>query len=210
MKVLSMFQKPRFVALKYEKPETYETGLIPPTRPFGRMWLCGVRDNHPYLGLVVFMGTHNTSIQGQASIFISFLLISLWLSVQTHTMKAAMEKQKAQFEAANQYWHKINSKNEQKIDYLCWGVQQVNPYLKGRLPEDIPEWMQANVQAGRGRFSDGMSHIPRKCWPGATSAGAASASKNVEDKGNGKAEEGDNDERGKKKAWEARDKDLNE
>ncbi|MED6183492.1 hypothetical protein PIB30_038332 [Stylosanthes scabra] len=60
-------------------------------------------------------------------------------------MKADMEKQKAQFEAANQYWHQLNSKNEQKIDYLCWGVQQVNPYLKGRLPEDIPEWMQGNV-----------------------------------------------------------------
>ncbi|MED6210918.1 hypothetical protein PIB30_068614 [Stylosanthes scabra] len=124
-------------------------------------------------------------------------------------MKETMDKQKAQFEAANQYWHQINSKNEQKIDYLCWGVQQVNPYLKGRLPEDIPEWMQDNVQAGRGRFSDGISHIPRNCWPGATSAGAASASKNVEDKGKGKAEERDNDERGKNKAWEARDKDLN-
>ncbi|MED6145874.1 hypothetical protein PIB30_029253 [Stylosanthes scabra] len=120
-----------------------------------------------------------------------------------------MEKQKTQFEAANQYWHEINCKNEQKIDYLCWGVQQVNPYLKGRLPEDIPEWMQANVQAGRGRFSDGMSHIPINCWPGATSAKAASASKNVEDKGKGKAEEESGDERGKKKAWEARDKDLN-
>ncbi|MED6223876.1 hypothetical protein PIB30_078417 [Stylosanthes scabra] len=124
-------------------------------------------------------------------------------------MKAAMEKQKGQFEAANQYWHKINSKNEQKIDYMCWGIQQVNPYLKCRLPEDIPEWMQANLQAGRGRFSDGMSHIPRDCWPGATSRGPASAS-NEEDKGKGKAEEGDNDDRGKKKAWEARDKDLKE
>ncbi|MED6209359.1 hypothetical protein PIB30_053908 [Stylosanthes scabra] len=125
-------------------------------------------------------------------------------------MKAAMEKQRAQFEAANQYWHKINSKNEQKIDYMCWGVQQINPYLKGRLPEDIPEWMQGNLQVGRGRFSDGISHIPRNYWPRATSAGAASASKNVEDKGKGKDEKGDNDERGKKKAWEARDKDLNE
>ncbi|MED6125568.1 hypothetical protein PIB30_069671 [Stylosanthes scabra] len=47
-------------------------------------------------------------------------------------MKETMDKQKAQFEAANQYWHQINSKNEQKIDYLCWGVQQVNAYLKGR------------------------------------------------------------------------------
>ncbi|MED6120926.1 hypothetical protein PIB30_025407 [Stylosanthes scabra] len=109
-------------------------------------------------------------------------------------MKAAMEKQKGQFEAANQYWHKINSKNEQKIDYMCWGIQQVNLYHKGRLPEDIPEWMQANLQAGRGRFSDGMSRIPRDCWPGATSRGPASAS-NEEDKGKGKAEEGDNDER---------------
>ncbi|MED6147447.1 hypothetical protein PIB30_044130 [Stylosanthes scabra] len=124
-------------------------------------------------------------------------------------MKVAMEKQKAQFEAANQYWQQLNSKIEQRIDYLCWGVQQVNPYLKGRLPEDIPEWMQGNVQASRGRFSD-ISHIPRDCWPGATSKGAASASKNVEDKGKGKTEEGDNGEHGKKKAWEARDKDLNE
>ncbi|MED6194737.1 hypothetical protein PIB30_031270 [Stylosanthes scabra] len=76
----------------------------------------------------------------------------------------------------------------------------------GRLPKDIPEWMQGIVQAGRGQFSDGISHIPRDYWPGATSKGAASASKNVEDKGKGKAEE---EERGKK-AWEARDKDLNE
>ncbi|MED6136117.1 hypothetical protein PIB30_053095 [Stylosanthes scabra] len=93
-------------------------------------------------------------------------------------MKVAMEKQKAQFEAANQYWHQLNSKTEQKIDYL-------------------------------GRFSDGISHIPRDCWPGETSRGAASASKIVEDKGKGSAKEGDNDQRGKKKAWEARDKDLN-
>ncbi|MED6164962.1 hypothetical protein PIB30_095167, partial [Stylosanthes scabra] len=108
-------------------------------------------------------------------------------------MKAAMEKSKAQFETANQYWHRINNKNEQKIDYLCWGIQQVNPYLKGRLPEDIPEWMQANLQAGRGRFHDGMSHTLRDCWLGATSRGPASTS-NEEDKGKGKAEEGDNDE----------------
>ncbi|MED6129174.1 hypothetical protein PIB30_105258, partial [Stylosanthes scabra] len=85
----------------------------------------------------------------------------------------------------------------------------VNPYLKGRLPEDIPEWMQANLQAGRGRFHDGISRTPRDCWPGATSRGPASTS-NEEDKGKGKAEEGDNDERGKKKAWEARDNDLNQ
>ncbi|MED6162538.1 hypothetical protein PIB30_071401 [Stylosanthes scabra] len=120
-------------------------------------------------------------------------------------MKEAMEKQKSQFEASNQYWHRINSKNEEKIDYLCWGIQQINPYLKARLPEDIPEWMQGNVQAGRGRFSDGMSPIPRNCW-----LGASSASMNKVDKGKGKAEEEGGDERGKKKAWEARDKDLNE
>ncbi|MED6109517.1 hypothetical protein PIB30_034416 [Stylosanthes scabra] len=120
-------------------------------------------------------------------------------------MKEAMDKQKAQLEAANQYWHRINSKNVQKIDYLCWGVQQINPYRKGRLPEDIPEWMQGNVQAGRGRFTNGMSDVPRNCWPGATSA-----SKNKADKGKGKAEEEGGDERGKKKAWEAKEKDLNE
>ncbi|MED6122150.1 hypothetical protein PIB30_037144 [Stylosanthes scabra] len=78
-------------------------------------------------------------------------------------MKEATDKQKAQFEATNQYWHRINNKNEQKIDYMCWGVQQINPYLKGKLPEDISEWMQGNVQAGRGRFTDGMSDIPRNC-----------------------------------------------
>ncbi|MED6121843.1 hypothetical protein PIB30_033858 [Stylosanthes scabra] len=39
MEVLSMFQRPRSVALEYEKPGTYGTGLIPPTRPFGRVWL---------------------------------------------------------------------------------------------------------------------------------------------------------------------------
>ncbi|MED6122577.1 hypothetical protein PIB30_041033 [Stylosanthes scabra] len=120
-------------------------------------------------------------------------------------MKAAMEKQQTQFQTANQYWHKINSNNEEKIDYLCWGVQQINPYLKARLPEDIPEWMRNNVLAGRGRFTDGMSTQPRNCCPGATSA-----SKNEDEKGNGKAEEEDGDKRGKKKAWEARDKHLNE
>ncbi|MED6120752.1 hypothetical protein PIB30_024041 [Stylosanthes scabra] len=97
-------------------------------------------------------------------------------------IKEAMEKSKAQFETANQYWHRINSKNEQKFDYLCWGIQQVNPYLKGQLPEDILEWMQGNLQVGRGRFSDGMSRTLRDCWPGATSRGEASASKNEEDK----------------------------
>ncbi|MED6146023.1 hypothetical protein PIB30_030704 [Stylosanthes scabra] len=81
-------------------------------------------------------------------------------------MKAAMEKSKAQFEIANQYWHRLNSKNEQKIDYLCWGVQQINPYLKGRLPEDILEWMQSNLTAGRGRFFEphdgGSASIPNR------------------------------------------------
>ncbi|MED6222318.1 hypothetical protein PIB30_063212 [Stylosanthes scabra] len=125
---------------------------------------------------------------------------------EMHTQTKAY---KQGFEDMRVQQHKINSKNEQKIDYLCWGVQQVNPYLKGRLPEDIPEWMQANLQAGRGRFHDGMSRTPRDCWPGATSRGPASTS-NEEDKGKGKAEEGDNDECGKKKAWEARDKDLNQ
>ncbi|MED6161044.1 hypothetical protein PIB30_056992 [Stylosanthes scabra] len=65
MEVLSMFERPRSVALEYEKPGTYGTGLIPPTRSSDRVWLRGLRDNHPYLGLVVFMGTHNTSIQDQ-------------------------------------------------------------------------------------------------------------------------------------------------
>ncbi|MED6158938.1 hypothetical protein PIB30_037666 [Stylosanthes scabra] len=131
---------------------------------------------------------------------------------QEITHKAVLELRENQNKHINDFaTHKkeINSKNEQKIDYLCWGVQQVNPYLKGRLPEDIPEWMQANLQAGRGRFHDGMSRIPRDCWRGATSRGPASTP-NEEDKGKGKAEEGDNDERGKKKAWEARDKDLNQ
>ncbi|MED6157918.1 hypothetical protein PIB30_027971 [Stylosanthes scabra] len=122
-------------------------------------------------------------------------------------MRTQSKTYKQGFEDLRVQQHKINSKNEQKIDYLYWGIQQVNPYIKGRLPEDIPEWMQANLQAGRGRFFDGMSRIPRYCWLGAISRGEASASK--EDKGKGKAEEGDNDERGKKKAWEARDKDLN-
>ncbi|MED6224637.1 hypothetical protein PIB30_086085 [Stylosanthes scabra] len=119
-------------------------------------------------------------------------------------MKRTMEKQKTKFETANQYWHRINSKNEEKIDYLCWGIQQINPYLKARLSEGIPEWMQGNVQARRGRFSDGMSPIPRNCWPG-----ASSASIDKYDKGKGKVEEEGGDEHGKKKAWEARDKDLN-
>ncbi|MED6124861.1 hypothetical protein PIB30_062944 [Stylosanthes scabra] len=112
---------------------------------------------------------------------------------------------KANHEITHQAVLEINNKNEQKFDYLCWGVQQINPYLKGKLPEDIPEWMQGNVQAGMGHFTNGMSDVPRNCWPGATSA-----SKNKDDKGKGKAEEEGGDERGKKKAWEARDKDLNE
>ncbi|MED6224817.1 hypothetical protein PIB30_087766, partial [Stylosanthes scabra] len=101
-------------------------------------------------------------------------------------MKEAMEKQQQQFQTANQYRHKVNSNNEEKIDYLCWGIQQINPYLKGRLPEDIPEWMRNNVLAGRGCFTDGMGTQTRNCWPGATSS-----SKNEEDKGKGKAEEED-------------------
>ncbi|MED6115118.1 hypothetical protein PIB30_087167 [Stylosanthes scabra] len=52
-----MFQRPRTVALEYEKPGMYGTGLIPPTRPFDRVWLRGLRDNHLQLGLVVIMGT---------------------------------------------------------------------------------------------------------------------------------------------------------
>ncbi|MED6226449.1 hypothetical protein PIB30_103895 [Stylosanthes scabra] len=55
MEVLSMFQRPRSVALEYEKPGTYGKGLIPPTRPFDRVWLRGLRDNHPYLGLVIII-----------------------------------------------------------------------------------------------------------------------------------------------------------
>ncbi|MED6195583.1 hypothetical protein PIB30_039187, partial [Stylosanthes scabra] len=73
-------------------------------------------------------------------------------------MKVAMEKQQTQFQTKNQYWHKINSNNEEKIDYLCWGVQQINPFLKARLPEDIPEWMRNNVQAGRGRLEH-LAHV---------------------------------------------------
>ncbi|MED6136168.1 hypothetical protein PIB30_053510 [Stylosanthes scabra] len=137
------------------------------------------------------------------------------MRTQTKTYKQGFEDLRVQqhkyvdeIKASQEITHKaVLDKNEQNIDYLCWGVQQVNPYLKGRLPENIPEWMQGNVQAGRGRFPDGISYIPRDCWPGATSKRAASASKNVEDKGKDKAEE---EERGKKKAWEARDKDLNE
>ncbi|MED6218155.1 hypothetical protein PIB30_024337 [Stylosanthes scabra] len=60
MEDLSMFQRPRTIALEYEKPGTYGTGLIPPTRPFDRVWLCGLRDNHLQLGLVVIMGTRYT------------------------------------------------------------------------------------------------------------------------------------------------------
>ncbi|MED6196715.1 hypothetical protein PIB30_049896 [Stylosanthes scabra] len=47
-----MFQRPRTVALEYEKPGMYGAGLIPPTRPFDRVWLRGLRDNHLQLGLV--------------------------------------------------------------------------------------------------------------------------------------------------------------
>ncbi|MED6207681.1 hypothetical protein PIB30_037983 [Stylosanthes scabra] len=47
-----MFQRPRTVALEYEKVGMYGAGLIPPTRPFDRVWLRGLRDNHLQLGLV--------------------------------------------------------------------------------------------------------------------------------------------------------------
>ncbi|MED6182644.1 hypothetical protein PIB30_030495 [Stylosanthes scabra] len=67
-------------------------------------------------------------------------------------MKTAMEKSKAQFETANQYWHRINSKNEQKIDYLCWGIQQVNPYLKGRLPRTFLNGCEPIYKLGEGGF----------------------------------------------------------
>ncbi|MED6182579.1 hypothetical protein PIB30_029828 [Stylosanthes scabra] len=50
-------RRPRTVALGYEKPRMYGTGLIPPTRPFDREWLRGLCDNHLQLGLVVIMGT---------------------------------------------------------------------------------------------------------------------------------------------------------
>ncbi|MED6169294.1 hypothetical protein PIB30_020087 [Stylosanthes scabra] len=112
-------------------------------------------------------------------------------------MKEYMEKQKQDFTTANQYWARVNSNNEEKIDYLCWGVQQINPYLTARLPEDILEWMRNNVRAWKGHFSGGMNTQPRNCWPGATSA-----TKAEDDKGNGKekAEEGDVDGHGKKKA----------
>ncbi|MED6121295.1 hypothetical protein PIB30_028796 [Stylosanthes scabra] len=48
-----MFQRPRTVALEYEKPGMYGSGLIPPTRPFDRVWLHRLRDNHLQLGLVI-------------------------------------------------------------------------------------------------------------------------------------------------------------
>ncbi|MED6221700.1 hypothetical protein PIB30_057359 [Stylosanthes scabra] len=41
-----MFQRFKTVALEYEKPETYEAGLIPPTRLFDRVWLRGNIDAH--------------------------------------------------------------------------------------------------------------------------------------------------------------------
>ncbi|MED6123156.1 hypothetical protein PIB30_046597 [Stylosanthes scabra] len=37
---------PRTVELEDEKPGTYGTGLIPPTRHLDRVWLRGLRDNH--------------------------------------------------------------------------------------------------------------------------------------------------------------------
>ncbi|MED6119903.1 hypothetical protein PIB30_016112 [Stylosanthes scabra] len=124
---------------------------------------------------------------------------------QEITHKAVLELRENQDKHGKEL---ANHRREYKKDYK--EMKAAMEKQKGRLPEDISEWMKANLQAGRGRFSNGMSHIPRECWPGATSRGAASASKNEEDKGKGKAEEGDNDEHGKKKAWEARDKDLNE
>ncbi|MED6111563.1 hypothetical protein PIB30_053367 [Stylosanthes scabra] len=51
MEDLSMFQRPRSVALEYEKPGTFGVGLIPPTRPLDRVWLRGSNPNPDLLDL---------------------------------------------------------------------------------------------------------------------------------------------------------------
>ncbi|MED6209826.1 hypothetical protein PIB30_058384 [Stylosanthes scabra] len=114
------------------------------------------------------------------------------------------EDMRTQTRAYKQGFEDLRVQQHKYVDEIK-ASQEITHQAVLKLPEDIPEWMQGNVQVGRGRFSDGMSPIPRNCWPG-----ASSALMNKDDKGKGKAEEEGGDERGKKKAWEARDKDLNE
>ncbi|MED6210028.1 hypothetical protein PIB30_060211 [Stylosanthes scabra] len=105
MKDLSMFQRPRTVALEDENPGTYGTVLIYPlnrlvecgfvgdtamrtlglmedvdlpTRPIGRVWLRGLQAKHLYLGISGAYGdTRDISIHGLAP-FYQIIFISLF------------------------------------------------------------------------------------------------------------------------------------
>ncbi|MED6114588.1 hypothetical protein PIB30_081753 [Stylosanthes scabra] len=73
-----------------------------------------------------------------------------------------------------------------KIDYLCWGLQQTNPHLAPIPSQDIPTFCLNNMEKGKGRFEGALRPMPV--------GRSSSKGKGVED-----------DDHGKKKAWEARD-----
>ncbi|MED6157860.1 hypothetical protein PIB30_027389 [Stylosanthes scabra] len=84
MEDLSMFQRPRTVALEYEKPGTYGTVLI---YPLDRLVECGFTDYMPtsILGISGIHGdTRDTLIHGQAPL-LSISLNSLFCSLYSHS-----------------------------------------------------------------------------------------------------------------------------
>ncbi|MED6108602.1 hypothetical protein PIB30_025730 [Stylosanthes scabra] len=133
-----MFQRPRTVALEYEKPGMYRAGLIPPTRPFDRVCLRGLRDNHLQLGLVVIMGTHDILIHGLASLF---NLRSLTLTIATPRIRESLINLVATPRAErSSKWRR------------CRGVKHVRRGSDGyysckeeTIPYKDPEWQQRNL-----------------------------------------------------------------
>ncbi|MED6126921.1 hypothetical protein PIB30_083161 [Stylosanthes scabra] len=76
MEDLSMFQRPRTVALEDENLGLME-GVDLPTRPIGRVWLRGLHAKHLYMGISGIYGdTSDISIHGLAPLY-QILFISL-------------------------------------------------------------------------------------------------------------------------------------
>ncbi|MED6205184.1 hypothetical protein PIB30_015522 [Stylosanthes scabra] len=67
MEDLSMFQRPRTVALEDENPGLME-GVDLPTRPIGRVWLRGLHAKHLYLGISGVYGDTKTVSEGFDSV----------------------------------------------------------------------------------------------------------------------------------------------
>ncbi|MED6127320.1 hypothetical protein PIB30_086989 [Stylosanthes scabra] len=82
---------------------------------------------------------------------------------------------------------KFRKRTDLKMDYLCWGLQQTNPYLAPIPSQDIPAFCLSNMEKGKGKFEGALRPIPI--------GGSSSKGKSVEDV-----------EHGKKKTWETRDK----